>query len=288
MDKTFAIEQYCATGCQILDEIVSISATVSLRVLTITPPVPTQQPEIFFVPGWISRVTSWKHALLEMTRDHKVYYVETRDKLSAVIPRKDELSVEVIASDLMFLTNHFKLSESNYIMLGSSLGGTAILHACQYLGSKPLALVLIGPNAVFRVPWWGKTMIHLFPLRLYTLMKIFLKWYLRTFRLDPEADADQYEKYCQNLDDTDPYRLKRAALSLVKYEIWDILPDINIPTLIIGAATDHLHEPGNLAKMTPLLPRGIYLDMETNTHTHSGDMVAEMRKFVDRIKNEEI
>ncbi|MBC8403184.1 MAG: alpha/beta hydrolase [Candidatus Marinimicrobia bacterium] len=288
MNKTFDIEQYCASGCQVLDEMVSISGTVSLRVLTITPPVPAQQPEIFFVPGWISRVTSWKYALLEMTRDHKVYYVETRDKLSAVIPGKDELSVEVIASDLVFLTNHFQLIENHYIMLGSSLGGTAILHACQYLESKPLALVLIGPNAVFRVPWWGKIMIHFFPLRLYTLMKIFLKWYLRTFRLDPEADADQYEKYCQNLDDTNPYRLKRAALSLVKYEIWDILPDIDIPTLIIGAATDHLHEPGNLAKMTPLLPLGIYLDMETNTHTHSGDMVTEMRKFVDSIKNEEI
>ncbi len=282
----FDIEQYCAPGCQIQDELISISDTVSLRVMTIIPPVSTAQPNIFFVPGWISRVTSWKHALLEMTRDHKVYYVETRDKLSAIIPRKDELSVEVIANDLIYLIKHFKLRDKKYIMLGSSLGGTAILHACQDLERTPLALILIGPNAVFRVPWWGKLLIHLFPLRYYSLLRIFLKWYLRTFRLDTEADADQYEKYCQNLDDTDPYRLKRAALSLAKYEIWDILPGINVPTLIIGAATDHLHEPGNLAKMTPQLPNCTYLDMETNTHTHSGDMVVEMRSFYRSINTE--
>ncbi|MFH1852441.1 MAG: alpha/beta hydrolase [Candidatus Neomarinimicrobiota bacterium] len=274
------LTEYCAPGCHILEEMLAISDRVSLRVITFTPPVKTTNPPVLFIPGWISRLDSWVHALREMTRDHKVYYVDSREKVTSVVSGRVEYGVAAIARDIVRLVDRFGLTADNYLLFGSSLGATAILESCRDLNQRPLALILVGPNAVFHSPWWGGLLIRIFPPRLYLIMKPFLKWYLRNFRVDAQADPVQYQKYCANLDDADPYKLKQAARELIKYEIWDTLPGVTLPVLIFGAESDKLHDPGNIAKMIPLLSRCSYIDMGTNTRTHSGDMVVEMRKFL--------
>lgn len=277
------LSKLCAVGTKFKEEMITINDKVSIRVITFAPASNTNNPAVVFVAGWISLIVGWKKALQEMTKDFPVYYIETREKISSHIIGKVEYGVETIGKDIVTLISRFKLEDQKYILLGSSLGATAILDCCKFLKKNPLCLVLIAPNAVFRVPKMGMAIIRIFPPRLYLLIKPVVKWYLKTFRLDTKSDYAQYEKYCNALDAANPWKLKKAVLALAKYKVWELLGDIEYPTLIIGASKDVLHEPENIKKMVSKMKRATYLDMETNALTHSENMVKQMRKYIAKL-----
>jgi pimeloyl-ACP methyl ester carboxylesterase len=129
----------------------------------------------------------------------------------------------------------------------------------------------------------GMMMVRIAHPRIYLAVKPLVKLYLRTFRLDIESDGAQYAKYSSALDSADPWKLRRAMLSLSRYEVWDKLADNNTPTLIIGGKRDLIHEPGNLQKMADILPNAMYVDMETNSRTHSAEVVDEIKGFLAKI-----
>ena len=278
------ISDYCAPGTKFTEKMISVSDNVYLRVVEFYPQKKTTQPTVLFIPGWISLMKGWKVVLKEMTKDFHIIYAETREKITSQVSGKADFSVEAIATDIVTLVNKYKLEKDKYIIFGSSLGGTSILESYKDLKQIPLCFALLGPNAEYRAPWWWIIIIHLFWTRLYAILKPFVKWYLRKFRLDIEADRAQYDKYCNALDAADPKKLKPGALSLSKYKVWDILGDIDLPVLIIGASKDLLHEPQNLIQMDKMLPNSTYLDMETNTFAHGPELVYEIRKYIDSLR----
>lgn len=278
------LAEYCAPGTKFYEEMVSVSDNVSLRVIHFTPVKKSNLPTVLFIPGWISLMKGWKIVLNEMTKDFNVIYAETREKITSEVKGKAEFSVEAIAEDIVKLTEIYKLEKDKYIIFGSSLGGTAILETYHNLKNLPLCFALLGPNAEYRTPWWGKILIRIVWPKLINSLKPFVKWYLGKFRLDLEVDRAQYEKYCNALDAADPRKLKPAARSLSKYKIWGILKDIKLPVLIVGASKDLLHEPQNIIDMDKMLPNSTFLDMETNTLAHGPEMVVELRKYIKSLK----
>jgi pimeloyl-ACP methyl ester carboxylesterase len=274
------ISDFCADGAKCNEDMIATSAQVTLRVITFTPPVQNSYPVVVFVAGWVSLMKGWKEVLLEMTKDFKVYYIETREKISSQVKGKVEYSVEAIGKDIIYLIEQFNLKRDEYLLFGSSLGATAIIDCCRFIANDPRCLILVGPNAVFRVPAGWLAFVKVFYPPLYNYFKPVVKWYLKTFRLDVESDHEQYEKYCDALDAGDPWKLKKAVLTLAKYEIWDLLAHIVYPSLIVGASKDKLHEPENLKKIIAKMPNARYIDMETNKNTHSKQVVDEMRKFL--------
>ena len=278
------LSDYCAPGTKWTEKMVSVSGNVSLRVVEFHPNKSTTQPTVLFIAGWISLMRGWKIVLKEMTKDFHVIYVETREKISSKINGKAEFSVEAIAKDIVKLVEIYKLEKNKYIIFGSSLGGTSILESYKGLNHHPLCFALLGPNAEYRTPWWGKLLISIVWPGLYNALRPFIKWYLRKFRLDIETDRAQYEKYCNALDAADPKKLKPAAKALSKYKVWGILKDIDLPVIIIGATKDLLHEPQNLIQMDKMLPNSVFLDMDTNTFAHGPEMVVELRKYISTLK----
>ena len=278
------ISDYCAPGTTYKQEMIPITDNVSLEVITFFPPVQAQTPAVFFVSGWASLIEGWKDVVLEMTRDFTVYYIETREKISSQIKGKTEYNVEAIGKDVVELISRFNIEDNGYMLMGSSLGATAILDCCRFLKKNPLCLCLIGPNAVFRVPKFGMALIRTFYPSFYFILRPFILWYLKHFRLDTTSSHAQYEKYCQNLYAADPWKLKKAALAFSQYEVWDRLRDIDYPTLIAGASKDKLHEPKNLQQIVSMMKNATYIDMGTNEGTHSGRMVEELRSYLRRLK----
>ncbi|MBU0528794.1 alpha/beta hydrolase [bacterium] len=278
------LSDYCAPGTRWTEKMVSVSDNVSLRVVEFRPNKSTTQPAVLFIAGWISLIKGWQKVLKEMTKDFHVIYVETREKVSSQIRGKAEFSVEAIAKDIVRLVEIYNLEKDKYIIFGSSLGGTSILESYKGLNSHPLCFALLGPNAEYRTPWWGKILIRIVWPQLINELKPFVKWYLRKFRLDIETDCAQYEKYCNALDAADPKKLKPAAKALSQYKVWGILKDIDLPVLIIGATKDLLHEPQNLIQMDKMLPNSVFLDMDTNTYAHGSEMVVELRKYIAFLK----
>ncbi|MFH1943330.1 MAG: alpha/beta hydrolase [bacterium] len=280
------LSEFCAPGATAKEEMIDITENVALRVFTFTPAEDRGNPTVLFVAGWISVIEAWKVVLREMTNDFTIYYIETREKISSRVKGKAEYSTEAIGKDIVAMTSHLNLRDGSYILSGSSLGATAILDCCRHLKHHPRCLVLINPNAVFRVPIIWKAVVYLFYPPFWSVIKPVVKWYLRTFRMDVESDRAQYEKYCSALDGADPWKSKKAAMALWNYQVWDRLENIPYPALIVGASKDKLHEPENLKKIVSLMPRATYLDMVTNAAAHSKLMFEALREFVAQCRSE--
>ena len=273
-------QEFCASGTNYTEEMISVAEDVKLRVITFSGPTENRLPDVVFVAGWISLMEGWKEVLLEMTRRHRIYYIETREKISSQVNRTANFDVTSIGMDVVKLIDHFGMKNGAYILFGSSLGATSILDVYAHLKHKPLSVVLVSPNAVFRVPMTWKIIVTGFYPPLYNWLKPAVKWYLRSFRLDLEADYAQYEKYSKALDAGDPWKLKPAVLALSTYEVWSRLKNVDCPTLIFGASRDKLHEPDYLAKFIDLIPDASLVDMGTNQETHSREMVKQMDKYL--------
>jgi pimeloyl-ACP methyl ester carboxylesterase len=98
---------------------------ISLRVITFQPFLPTNNPVVVFVPGWISLASTWKSVLLDMSRDFTIHYIETREKKTAIVRGRVKYRVEDSARDLAAIVEQLNLENNNYILCGSSLGATA-------------------------------------------------------------------------------------------------------------------------------------------------------------------
>lgn len=277
--------EYCAPGATSREEYFSIAGHIQLRIIRFLPPVKKNHPTVLFVPGWITLIEAWKSVLRAMSAEFPILYVETREKISSRVKGKIGYGIQAIGSDLVEIITRAGLKSNQYLLFGSSLGATVILDCNRTLPFPPLGQILVAPNAVFRVPGWGMIIIRIFYPGFYSVIKPVVKWYLKNFRLDVNADPAQYEKYCRNLDAADPWKLKKAVLEFARYEVWDNLPNIKLPTLIVSASRDKLHEPENIQKMLAMMPNAHFVDLGTNQNTHSERVVEEIFKFLVQLSN---
>lgn len=274
------LQEFCAESATYLRRHIKVNEHVSLQVITFQSAASENKPAIVFLPGWISLMSAWKSVLLDMSRDFTIHYIETREKKSAVVAGRVKYRVEDCARDLAVIIEQLDLTEDNYILCGSSLGATAIVDGFRFLKQRPRFLALIGINAEFYIPHGWLKVVRCFPPAIYLAFKPVIKWYLHRFRLNPDKDQAQYKKYCDNIDNADPYKLKKAALALAKYTIWERLAEIQVPTLIFSASHDNLHSQDNIRRIHELLPDSRYFDLETNSRTHSPEMVMVLRDFI--------
>jgi pimeloyl-ACP methyl ester carboxylesterase len=269
-------------GVTVEEQMVAVDPQVSLRVTVFRPEKPTDRPAVVFVAGWMTLIDSWIEVLGEMTRDFVVVYVETREKKSSRIRGRAGFGVAEIGADVVRVVDHFGLKDGRYVIVASSLGATSVMDRHGEFRPAPRALVMINPNAVFRIPAFWKQVVRFFYPPLLRVLRPVVKWYLRTFRLDIHSDPAQYKKYCATLDNADPWKSKLTAMAIWDYQIWDRLPSLRFPTLIVGASRDKLHEPENMKRMVSLIPRATYLDMETNARNHSPELVKEIRRYLEK------
>jgi len=279
------LQQFCAPGAFAREEMIQVNKEVQLRVITFDPADNRNNPDLVFVAGWISLIDGWVDVLKELTRDFRVFYIETREKISSRVQPGTRFSVHQIGDDIVNLIQILDLKSQKYLILASSLGATAVLETCRFLKADPRALILISPNAVFRVPKIWQFIVRLFYPPLFIWCRPLIKWYLRTFRMNIQSDPAQYKKYCRTLDNADPRKSKKAVMALWNYQVWDRLQAVKFPTLIIGASRDKLHEPENTQKMVNMIPETVYLDMGTNARNHSKEMVMELRKYLAGLKS---
>jgi pimeloyl-ACP methyl ester carboxylesterase len=264
--------QYTDNSTTVKEYMFEVSDGVSLKIIDFTPRnVSQEKPVILFVAGWISLISGWKGVLKVLTADHRVLYLESREKKSSAVPdvKKVSFSMERLKLDIGEIIEKVIPPSEKFILAGSSLGASAILEYCGSEKRKPLSAVLIGPNAEFRFPKILGTVIPALHPSLYFSVKPVIKWYLRNFRLDKKNSREQIGKYENTLDCADPYKLKANALAIRNYAIWDHIDNITVPCLIIGATTDTLHGTGNIKRLMKIIPDSTYIELKSNMETHS-------------------
>jgi pimeloyl-ACP methyl ester carboxylesterase len=263
---------YTDPSTNVKEYMFNVSDGVSLKLIDFTPQNISQgKPIILFVAGWISLISGWKGVLRVLTAEHRVIYIESREKQSSIVPdvKKVSFSIERLKLDVTEIIEKIIPPSEKFILAGSSLGASAILEYCASDKWKPLSAILIAPNTEFRFPKILGTIIPALHPSLYLFVKPIIKWYLRNFRLDKKNSKEQIEKYENTLDCANPYKLKANALAIRDYKIWNRIANINVPCLIMGATTDTLHATEDIKRLLKIIPNSTYIELQSNMETHS-------------------
>jgi pimeloyl-ACP methyl ester carboxylesterase len=239
-------------------------------------------PAIIFLPGLGSVIDNFRETLIALTEDHVVHYVETREKGSSKTGDNAGFSITDIGNDLPAVIEKLKLERGKYIICGYSLGATVAVSAFKKTDPKPAAVVLIEPSATFKWPWWLTPLARV-GVPVYPILRPFLKWYMKKFRINKEGDYEMYEINSRILDQADPRKLAATVISVAEYEIWDDLATIDVPTLVIGVSQDRFHSHNEALEIASGIAGSTYIDIETNKRSHSAEVEAIIADYLRSI-----
>ncbi len=269
----------CHPGTEIKVRHLSVSPGIRLRVIHFIPSGETAFPPVLFVPGLASVTDNFRKTLHEMTRYFRVFYLETREKSTSLIRGKAGFSVNDLANDLCESIRLLNFKPGGYLLIGYSLGATAILESLGRMPVTPSALVLAEPNASFPFPGWLLFLAR-FARLIYRPVKPFLKWYLRNFRIDMENDREIYNLNCRILDAADPKKIAATVRAIASYRLSKKHPYPLPPALVIGASKDTFHSFDDSRLIASSLPGSRYLDLQTNKKTHGPEIVHALMDFL--------
>ncbi|MBW2181288.1 MAG: alpha/beta hydrolase [Deltaproteobacteria bacterium] len=261
---------------------------VELLVMQWQPIRPESDVPIIFVAGWISAISGWADFLGALARKQPVFYIETREKESARVeikkPKPNDFSIERMSKDLMNVCNSLPVNMEQAILMGSSLGATALLEALKHNTMTARAAFLIGPNSEFKAPAILKPLIDL-PHSFFYIIKYFVIWYIRTFRVDAKKEPEQMKRYDETLRTAHMQRLKLSAKAAIKmnYQIWPDIETIQTPVALAYAPTDTLHTAENIHRMAESMPRATTVTCESNKYMHSSGLVDDVDNFIKSI-----
>ncbi|MDZ7633364.1 MAG: hypothetical protein U5L72_02545 [Bacteroidales bacterium] len=270
---------FCHEGAGFKVEFAALPTGVELLTVIFTPPEPYDAPPVIFIPGLASVIENFRETVIELTRHHTVYYVETREKKSAKITRNHRFTVEDVASDLVHFAEKRFPAGSAYVMAGYSLGATAIAEAFPALANKPERIVLVEPNSSFPFEGWLLFLARAARVVYYPI-KPFLKWYLRHFRINLAEDYEMYRINCRILDSAEPVRIGAAIRHLSGYRMNGCLNEITVPALVVVASKDRFHSHDEGMEIARQIKDAGYIDLEDNKRTHSAEMGRIISDFI--------
>jgi pimeloyl-ACP methyl ester carboxylesterase len=263
---------------------VAVDGHVSIRTIRFTPRAPGlgRRPPIVLVSGLSTVIESFKGVLVGLTETHTVVYVETREKPSSHISGKAGFDLDGFAADVEAAVSAHGFGTDGYVLIGYSLGAAAIMHGFAGLSRKPLCVILAEPTPVFRIPRWAIPLAHI-GVPFFPAVRSFALWYMRNFKIDTEGDEEIMNIVRRALGSADPVKLRNTIASIAGRDMWDKLPLIDRPTLVVATSRDTLHEHSDIVRMGELLPDAELVDMEDNTRTHSAEMAQVAGDYLDRV-----
>jgi pimeloyl-ACP methyl ester carboxylesterase len=280
-------------GVEYSEEMIAVDKAVRLKVMVFRQTSGRGKAPIIFVPGWVSSLSGWASLIKTMASERDVYYIETREKCSALINNNARLtdadfSILQNAQDIIKICDYFHINSSQTLVCGSSLGATSLLEAMKKGKLRCGGAFLVGPNSEFSAPRSLSWILSL-PAFFYHPIKYFLLWYLRTFRVDAKKEPEQMKRYEETLRNVEPKRLKHTARSVIwgHYQVWSELETIQVPVAIAYAATDKLHSLENIQKMADQLPMGKLNPCPTNLYMHSEQLLVDINAFEQNIREQE-
>ena len=262
------------------DRYVNLPNGISLRTVSFYPKQKTAYPPLVMMTGLVSVMQSSKDIVKYLNRDFEIHYLETREKSSSITNGQNNFSIVELGRDISLAIPLLGLGDRKYLLFGASLGATAIIEAYRQLKTRPLALILLEPNASFRVPFWSLPLVHLSP-HLYRILKPMAKYYIKHYRINIKEDYEMYRISARAIDAADPVKLRGAVLGLIKYKVWDLLEEVDCPTLIVGASKDHFHRHEHILKMSNIIKECTFADLENHERTHSDELAGVIKKFVN-------
>lgn len=221
-----------------------------------------ENPAIVFIHGWNSNSMQWYYQKKYFEKNYHLILMDLAGLGKSTKPKNKDFSLEKLASDLDAVLEKTQALEP--VLWGHSIGGMTILTYCKKFRSKlPSVKGIILEHTTYTKP----TRTAIFSGFLTKAEKPLLRpfaWMMIIF--SPLLWLSRWMSYLngnmlimtrpltyagsqtgKQLDFTSllsamapPAVTARGVLGMLKYEAGDILDKINIPTLVVAAATDLL------------------------------------------------
>ena len=281
----FSIDPVTPPDSVYTTSLVCVQNGVHLRVMIWRPKKPVTEDPIIFVAGWVSAISGWAPMLKVMAVRRPVYYIETREKRSALVEKRklkpEDFSIGRMAQDLIAVYRQLGIASPTSTVIGSSLGATTLLEALKGGRLTAGAAFLIAPNSEFKAPWYLQWMLYL-PAFLYHGIKYFVLWYIKTFMVDVKNEPEQMMRYNETLHAAHPRRIKLSAVACIRgrYQVWPHLESVQIPVALAYASTDMLHSSTNIHNMVGRLPQATIVACPSNRYMHSAEVTQDIEAFI--------
>ena len=238
---------------------------------------------VVFVAGWISVIEGWRPLLEVLVRKRPVIYIESREKRSAVIDRRrlrpESFAIPRLGDDVIAICDTLGVDPERRVFFASSMGSNAVLEALKHSRLAGRGAFLVGPNADFHFPGWGKALTYM-PASIYHVARPLMVWYLKHFRVNAREDPEQMARYERTLKAAHPGRLKLSARAVLGYSLVPDLDTVAAPVAIAFAPSDTLHGAEEVRRLVEIIPRGEAVECPTNTYMHTASVAEDLNRFI--------
>ena len=244
-----------------------------------------RQLPVLMIGGLSTVPDNFQPLIRDLTRDFDVYYLETREKASSKLLKMGPFTMETFGKDIAAVVQGLGLTDGGYILMGYSFGAAVIVEAARFLPVRPALYLLLSPTPVFRYPWFALVLMRL-TLHVNARIKPLAKWWLARRYVNRKEDPEMLQITQRVVDSADPPKLKRTILSIAKYAVWDRLPALRGPVLLVATSKDGIHVQGDITRMAEAIPDCTYLDLENNRRSHSAEMAELLRAHLNKMHGE--
>jgi hypothetical protein len=254
----------------------------TLRVLT-SEPDKKIKGTLVLIPGFGSLPSAWDKLLLKMKDDFRIYIIESREKHTAELKKKPDLTFNRFSKDLAEVIEYLMLDE--YFMVASSMGAAYILRALSLKLMDPSYVFLVGPIQKVEIPDWSWPFVYIcYPIVWKLFVKPVAKFYIKHFYLD-KTQKDQLAKYYGYFDSYDVKKIRKTLIKIRKFRITEEeLGKIESKCIMVGAEKDKAHEAEWTKRVHDAVKDSEYFDLETNIAAHSEPLVDLIEEILVRDK----
>jgi alpha-beta hydrolase superfamily lysophospholipase len=199
---------------------------------------------LLLVPGFATVFQGWAEAVRLLSAGFRLYYFETREKASSLLPRRRAvraITLHRMALDVAEVVRQLELESRPYYVLASSTGTTLVLEALSRGWIRPRGAILVGPMARHRLSRVAALLAFCLPQALKGVGMPFYRLYLHTTYTHRERQREQYTKYVRAAAEVSLPRIRRLMWEMTSYDGTHLLAAIRTPCLLVGAASDNMH-----------------------------------------------
>ena len=252
-----------------------------------------QGPWVVLVPGFCRPDNFWRYLVPELEKRHRVIVYDLRGLGLSGLPRRAGYRARSLSEQDFAIENHVLDLEAvleaegveRAALIGHSMGGQVILEAYRHIPDRISALVLL--TAAYESPTrtlYGRNLdpafraielaIRALPRSSVVLWRsLFLARPGFTHRmaqlvraLGPHAKAEDMATYYRHMAFLDPLVLMKMADAMRAHSAADVLPTIDVPTLIVAGSIDTFAPPRVAKAMHLAIPHSEIEFLEEGTH----------------------
>jgi len=224
--------------------------------------ITTKRPILFF-PGFATTPWSWREFHLPHHGTTEYYHLETREKASSKIRkhRKVNFTMKQTAKDIAVAIDYLKLNQRDYVMVGTSYTGGAVLSGLIEGFFDPPTTMVFDPLCVWAyAKFWVNWLLPIMPsFILGALRFVFAKIIMTGMK-----NEAQKERNMDFIRGADPFKWRKACLDNRKLNLVPDLHKIKNEVIVVHGTKDKFHPGETFYKYAKLIPKGRFLYMDTS------------------------